>query len=817
MHPRTSTPRTDSRRGSTIAVVMVIAVALAAIVAGLLSTMITDKRVNSSLSLLDEARNAAEGATEIAVAEFDRRARSFSTIPDTPLAGFTIPTEAADRLAVGNVVSGSIAFKAGNISPMPDMPITIDPSDPFNSSDPDKAKPVSMRLVYIYGKAAARNPTTGEVVNRYVSTLVQVRTQSWLNYGIFGNLDLEFHAGPNFDVYGPIHSNNNIYVLAGGGSNLRFYAGATTPRRIIRGFKDGGSTSNHGGSVHFANKLNPTSGELVSMSTSQDSRMTGFEDFARTRWNGFVQDISFDVQAIYPPGMPSYVEDNYTTTGENETRNHAYALIEPQLSTSIVDDITTATYAGHKGNDVEDLKVSAVAGLLIRVKTPPSDAAAAATYWANTRLDNDHVDFEPGFELVTLVPQDTSRPLNRNNLPRRGSDGRALEQAIPIAPSRMSAAQRNRLFAAIKLVEYLETGTAGNSDLTPTTFVAEDVADVDPATATTNRTWYPIHDRRQGYQYSDSSGATNNLGYRGAHHALHIDLGAFNTFLNAPEADWYDLANPTDMLYTPNRQYSGAIYVQFPLQPYTGSVLARRTTDHIRPAIAGTQTTKGYALILRNGSILPGLPSAPSVRDDGLVIGTNGPAYILGHFNADGSSSTGSSSTPDTGHPEVPALIAADSVTILSNNYATNSDYFRDSAKPKRGAAFTEISAAIFAGIIPTRLTVSGAGTNGQRMGGVHNYLRLLEDWSGQTYRYRGSFGLLFESEVHLRPYYENHHGYWYGAPTRDTGYHQFFANGKLPPAWPPFVRTDRRITVDDITAAQWDLGPPTPPKTAVK
>jgi hypothetical protein len=791
---------------------MVVAVALSIIAAGLLRTMVVNKRINTSIALLDEARNAAEGAAEIAVAEFDRRARSFSTMPDTPLADFAIPGDAADRLATGNVIASSIEFKAGRISPVPDMPTTIDPTDAFNASDPDKSKPVSMRLGYIYGKASARDPGTGATVTRYVSTLIQVRTQSWLNYGIFGNLDLEFHAGPNFEISGPVHSNNNLYLMSG--ANLRFYAGLTTPRRILRTFKDGASPAT--GSVWMAPVMNPTSGQLVAMSTSQDSRMSGFEDFARTRWNGFVQDISFDVQPIYPPGMPSYTEDDYTTTGVNETRNHAYALIEPQLSTSLTDDPANGIYAGHKGDDMEDLKVSAVAGLLIRVKTPPSDAAAAATYWANTRLDNDHPDFEPGFELVTILPEDGSRPLNRNNLPRRGSDGRAIEQSIPITPSRMTVAQRNRIFAAVKLVEFRETGTAGNSDLVPTVFAAEDVADVDLATST-NRTWYPIYDRRQGYQYPNSASSTTNLGYRGAHHTLHIDMGRLNAFINAPDEDWGDLADPTESLYQPRRQYSGVVYIQFPLQPYAGAILARRTTDHIRPAIAGTQTQKGYALLLRNASVLPGLPSAPSVRDDGLVVGTNGPAYILGHYNADGLSSTGSSNSPDTGHPEVPALIAADSLTILSANYANDPNYFRDSAKPKRNAAFTEVSAAVFAGIVPTRLTSSGSGTNGQRMGGVHNYLRLLENWDGQTYRYRGSFGLLFENEVHLRPYYESHHPYWYSPPTRDTGYHQFFANGRLPPAWPPFVRTDRRITVDDITEAQWTAGPPTPPKAAVR
>jgi hypothetical protein len=820
-HPVDSAP---GKRGGTLMLVLLFTAALSLVVAGLLAVLVGDKRINAGVSLVDEARNAAEGTAEVAAAEFDRRAISYGSLPANPLEGFAIPSEVRSALAMGNVDASSLAYKAGDLSPRLDSPTVIDASDPFNRWDAVKGKPVDLRHAFIYGKATAVDPVSGHPVTAYVSTLVQVRTQSWLNFGVFGNLDLEFHAGPAMNVQGPVHCNENIYVV--GGSTLSFYAPVTSVKRIFRKFKDNGSTSSHTAAVKFAPKADPTSGELLAMSTSQDSRMSGFKEFADSRWHGFVQDMTFDVKQFQPPGMLAYVEDDYTTTSVNETRNFAYAYVEPQLATGTTDDAANYVFAGHKGDEVENLKVSAVAGMIIRIKARPSGVSETDWWTKIGKPDNDDPDFEPGFELLTYALGDPTRPANRSNLPQRGGDGRPIETVIPIDAAHMSATLRNKLFAAVRLVQYREdtsSGTDGNRDLLFTEFKVEagsDAADAGAATpalvAGNRKKWYGICDRRQGYVYPNGASTTTNNGFRGAHHVLHIDLGAFNTFLNAPASEWDSVATPGTRLYNAGIKWSGALYVQLPLAPITdAAVSARKTTDKIRPAVAPTVSAVGYAVVLRNATRLPGYGSERD--DDGFVFGCNGSVYVLGHYNADGNMSTGSSTDPDPGTDEVPSIIVADAVTILSQNYAAidssaESIYFRESAKPKKSAASTEFSSAVFAGVVPTRLTTSGTGTNGQRMGGVHNFIRFLEDWGGDTFRYRGSIGLLYESEIAIRPYYENHHSYWYAPPTRDVGYHFFFASGRYPRAWPPFMRWVRRIKVDRITGSEYDAGPPTPP-----
>jgi hypothetical protein len=126
-------------------------------------------------------------------------------------------------------------------------------------------------------------------------------------------------------------------------------------------------------------------------------------------------------------------------------------------------------------------------------------------------------------------------------------------------------------------------------------------------------------------------------------------------------------------------------------------------------------------------------------------------------------------------------------------------------------AHFTEVSAGIISGIVPTKVNASGVGVGDQWAGGVHNFVRFLEDWSGVTYRYRGSVVCLYENEVSTGPWFQSYYAYWYNFPGRDIGYHAYFSGGKFPPGM-PVIRTVRKISVADITAAQYTSGPPTPP-----
>jgi hypothetical protein len=82
----------------------------------------------------------------------------------------------------------------------------------------------------------------------------------------------------------------------------------------------------------------------------------------------------------------------------------------------------------------------------------------------------------------------------------------------------------------------------------------------------------------------------------------------------------------------------------------------------------------------------------------------------------------------------------------------------------------------------------------------VENFPRFHENWSGQRLRYRGSMVALFNSTIATGPWSSAR----YDAPTREWGFSDMFQNGRQPPGT-PMLRTFRRVTYADLTAAQFN------------
>ncbi|MGF1655531.1 MAG: hypothetical protein ACFCU3_00985 [Verrucomicrobiales bacterium] len=95
------------------------------------------------------------------------------------------------------------------------------------------------------------------------------------------------------------------------------------------------------------------------------------------------------------------------------------------------------------------------------------------------------------------------------------------------------------------------------------------------------------------------------------------------------------------------------------------------------------------------------------------------------------------------GYERIPALIAADAITVLSNAWT---DPAWDTTPDQTPAAnSTSINAAFLTGNVQDERR---AGYNGGYSGGVENFPRFLENWGGQSFNYYGSMIQLFESEV---------------------------------------------------------------------
>jgi hypothetical protein len=179
----------------------------------------------------------------------------------------------------------------------------------------------------------------------------------------------------------------------------------------------------------------------------------------------------------------------------------------------------------------------------------------------------------------------------------------------------------------------------------------------------------------------------------------------------------------------------------------------------------------------QNSSTEPGirLVNGQTLMAGGLTVATPEPLYVEGNYNVD-PTQVGSANTSKS----KPAALVADSIDVLSGNWND-----ANSNKPlgNRAATDTTVNAAFLAGIVP-----SG---NGYYSGGVENFPRFLESWSGRTFTYNGSMVVMFPSQTGTAPWKGTGSLYnIYDPPTRNWNFDINFSDPtKLPPITPS-VRT---------------------------
>jgi len=190
-----------------------------------------------------------------------------------------------------------------------------------------------------------------------------------------------------------------------------------------------------------------------------------------------------------------------------------------------------------------------------------------------------------------------------------------------------------------------------------------------------------------------------------------------------------------------------------------------------------SNTVNNYGVRVRNGGELKStLFTAPAIK--GLTVVTNQAVYIEGDYNAVN---------------KKPAAFLADSANVLSNAW---NDGNSNSSLSSRVASNTTIQAALLSGTDTTGYVEGSGGQDaGAYNGGVENYPRFHEKWSGKTLTYLGSFVSL------NRPIRVD--GAWvygapqYQAPIRDWGYDTDFNQAEnLPPLAPRFVYLRQELFV---------------------
>ncbi len=155
-------------------------------------------------------------------------------------------------------------------------------------------------------------------------------------------------------------------------------------------------------------------------------------------------------------------------------------------------------------------------------------------------------------------------------------------------------------------------------------------------------------------------------------------------------------------------------------------------------------------------------------RSGGLTVVTNDPLYIQGSYNTE---------------DKKPAAVICDALNLLSD--AWNNDDRSHSNLNYRPAAETSFNTAFVAGIDET--------VWGEYNGGLENYPRMHENWSGRDLNIRGAFLALWNSQIAQGEWiYGNPQ---YTAPNRKWDYDtDFNDSSKLPPFTPWAVETERIV-----------------------
>jgi hypothetical protein len=108
--------------------------------------------------------------------------------------------------------------------------------------------------------------------------------------------------------------------------------------------------------------------------------------------------------------------------------------------------------------------------------------------------------------------------------------------------------------------------------------------------------------------------------------------------------------------------------------------------------------------------------------------------YVQGDWNADAAG---------FGTGNVATAVIADAVTLLSNNWSDHRSFTSPNDPAGRPATNTWYRMAVLAGKGRTFPYIGQEESFGQD-GGVHNFLRYLENWDGRTVNYMGALASFY-------------------------------------------------------------------------
>ncbi len=224
--------------------------------------------------------------------------------------------------------------------------------------------------------------------------------------------------------------------------------------------------------------------------------------------------------------------------------------------------------------------------------------------------------------------------------------------------------------------------------------------------------------------------------------------------------------------------------------PTQASVLDHRFYRRGVRLINGVTTVAGVRTVQLPGRFVPLTPQ----NTKGFTVASENGVYVLGDYNATGIMSVGTPTPsieyqPQNTADHIPASIVSDAVTVLSNAWTDGRSFRYPFTHTNRDATETTVRFAMLAGDSRTSLNaVPNQGGNDLKMcGGVHNFIRFLEDWNTRL-NYDGSLINLYNARNNNGTYKSGGGVGVYDPPTRNWVFDATFLDpNRLPPGTPFF------------------------------
>lgn len=755
----------SSRKGSAILITILIAVCMSIVVFSIFDFGFFERRMNAREALMAQARYAAESMVENACAQASLQIKLNAVIPNDYFNTKKNPSHltrpAASAFSSTNVDPTSLELKVGDITPY--QVITI----PSGSPDSLQGQAVEVRRLTFYGKATARD-AAGRSATAYCSETLQVRGQSPATNMAFYNMVMELAPGPVMTATGPFFSNRDIWFAAS--DTLNICGTVATPGNLMWGrlVEDGlqawsvnapAQTGKVCLAASYTAPANPNDEGTYTMadfyrsgkySDSLKSSTGAWSDqswknYENQQFKGMVQTRVDDVaerkfagitdlnnaHVVIEPPVPNTASGYDKNVELQKFSNKAAIIIRPPVYAGGSVKKTSQGWSKKTVNGVEQAPTK-VGGATTTNSTLTATPTNTATVWAYVPDGQQSGTFEGPFT-------------------RANADGSLGEYYLMDVTAKVPNLANILTVTSGSSTTATATSDAGFYDGRQgqwMTIYNLDMVELKKAVADTTA-GNPLHEKWNGIVYVDSNG--------------------YQSSTSSSTAD--------ENIKSTTSTSKGTTTV---------------TTTYTSVASTTTSTTGYTGVLLKNGGLgnLPSIPTAnkpTASADDGFTLATNDPVYIKGNFNADGSvpTSTPSAVRAADSANETMACIASDAVTILSNNWTNQKSSLLKSDRAASSA--TEVSAVLMTGLVATSV-------NSSYSGGVHNFPRFLETWSGKAFGYRGSLLAFWESKRATGKWTLN----YYDPPNRIWGWDKRLEGGRLVYGLSR-VMTSKRISFSDL------------------